>query len=157
MTSVNRFILFLLVSAFVACTPKTASVVEKPVAKKEKKPFINTSYYIESEGALVVTELDEDPVSNLGLWGFMEVVYGNIRYPANARRKSIAGTVIIQVSIDESGNFLGSEVKEGIGYGCDEETLRVVNLASENDFQPAIKDGKPISVRFDIPVKFKLE
>jgi protein TonB len=49
---------------------------------------------------------------------------------------------------------LKPEILKGIGYGCDEEALRVVkNLPA---FSPGKMNGKPVKVRMRIPLSFRL-
>ncbi len=83
-------------------------------------------------------------------------IYKNIKYPAAAREKGIQGTVYVKYGIDERGYVTGATVQKGIGGGCDEEVLRVLN--SMPRWTPARKDGKVIaSPHLMLPVNYKLE
>ena len=42
----------------------------------------------------------------------------------------------------------------GIGYGCDEEVIRLINMMPV--WKPGMKDGKQVRVKLNIPVEFKL-
>lgn len=156
MNTTKKLLSLILILAIASCTPKMTSIAEKPVPVEQKKPFENTEYFIKSGNDLIPVELDVAPISRLGDRGFLEVVYRNIRYPAKARNKGISGTVKILIGIDESGTVISSALNEGIGYGCDEESLKVVNLACQHGFEPAMKDGEAKTVYFNIPVKFKI-
>ena len=75
-------------------------------------------------------------------------------YPDLARRMGIAGTVVIEVSIDEEGKVINAVIKQGLGYGCDESALESVRKAS---FYPArADDGQPVAVKVQIPFHFRL-
>ncbi len=75
-------------------------------------------------------------------------------YPDLARRMGIAGSVIIEVSIDEEGKVIDAVIKQGLGYGCDESALESVRKAR---FYPARSgDGQPVAVKVQIPFHFRL-
>ncbi|MCX5866681.1 MAG: energy transducer TonB [Proteobacteria bacterium] len=75
-------------------------------------------------------------------------------YPDLARRMGIAGTVVLEVSIDEEGKVIDAVVKQGLGYGCDESALESVRKAR---FYPArADDGQPVAVKVQIPFHFRL-
>jgi len=75
-------------------------------------------------------------------------------YPDLARRMGIAGSVVIEVSIDEEGRVIDAVVKQGLGYGCDESALASVRKAR---FYPArADDGQPVAVKVQIPFHFRL-
>ncbi len=82
-------------------------------------------------------------------------IYKNIKYPKDARAKGIQGTVYVKYKIDEQGYISRAIIEHGIGSGCDEEVLRVVN--SMPRWTPAKKDGKAISLVQMLPVNYKLE
>ncbi len=50
----------------------------------------------------------------------------NLRYPREALEKKIEGTVQVAFSFNENGRVIRAKVEHGIGYGCDEEALRIV-------------------------------
>ncbi|MDX1942250.1 MAG: TonB family protein [Saprospiraceae bacterium] len=82
-------------------------------------------------------------------------IYKNIKYPKEAREKGIQGTVYVQYYIDEKGLVTGVTIGRGIGGGCDEEVIRVVN--SMPRWTPAYKKGKPVNTYQALPVNYKLD
>jgi TonB family protein len=52
----------------------------------------------------------------------------NLKYPEEALRNKIEGIVSIKLDIDVFGNVIKTSLVHGIGYGCDEEALRIVKL-----------------------------
>jgi TonB family protein len=79
----------------------------------------------------------------------------NIVYPAAAISKKVAGRVIISFTVDENGHMRDYKVEQGMGYGCDEEALRVVKLIPE-DWVPGKLNGKNVAVSMRLPVVFNL-
>jgi len=57
-----------------------------------------------------------------------EFIKNHLRYPEEAMENKIEGTVAVEVDIDVFGKVSGAKVKHGIGYGCDEEATRLVQL-----------------------------
>ena len=57
-----------------------------------------------------------------------EFIKKHLRYPEEAMENKIEGTVAVEVDIDVFGKVSGAKVKHGIGYGCDEEATRLVQL-----------------------------
>ncbi len=52
----------------------------------------------------------------------------HLKYPKQAIKNKISGTVVLRVAIDYKGKVTGSKVKSSVGHGCDEEAQRVVSL-----------------------------
>ena len=78
-----------------------------------------------------------------------------MRYPINARRQGIEGKVFVQFVVEKDGSLSQVQALKGIGAGCDEEAVRVVQSAPA--FKPGIQRGKPVRVRMELPVVFKLD
>lgn len=55
-------------------------------------------------------------------------IYANLRYPAAALEAKIEGTVLVEYDIDYKGNVVDTRVLQTLGFGCDEEAVRVVRL-----------------------------
>ena len=57
-----------------------------------------------------------------------EFIRTNLVYPAEALKQRVEGSVTVTYDVDAFGKVLDAKVKHGIGYGCDEEALRLVKL-----------------------------
>lgn len=77
----------------------------------------------------------------------------NLDYPEIARRIGRQGTVIVVAFVDEEGKVIKVQVREGIGLGCDEAAMEAVR---KTRFTPATQRGKPVKVKVEIPVRFRL-
>lgn len=77
----------------------------------------------------------------------------NLKYPQEALTNKIEGTVEVAFAIDGLGRVTEAVVKNGLGYGCDEEALRVVRLLV---FEKAINRGLKTTTRKSIKINFKL-
>lgn len=76
----------------------------------------------------------------------------NIRYPARAREKNIQGTVYISFVVEKDGRISMVKLLKGIGYGCDEEALRVVQAMPR--WNPGRQHGQTVRVQIVLPLHF---
>lgn len=100
----------------------------------------------------VVEQVPEFPggMSELG-----QYLTKNLRYPADARRANVAGRVFVQFVVTEGGNIQQLRVLKGIGFGCDEEAVRVVSQMPK--WNPGKQNGKPVSVQYNLPIQFVID
>lgn len=87
------------------------------------------------------------------LIGGIQSVQERVVYPEIARRAGIEGRVVVQFVIDEQGRVMNPVVVRGIGGGCDEAAVEAVKEAR---FTPGLQRGRPVKVRYSIPVTFRL-
>ncbi len=76
----------------------------------------------------------------------------NIKYPPEAYKNNIGGKVIIEFIVGRDGWVRDVKVIKGIGYGCDEEAVRVVQGMEQ--WKPGTQNGKNVSVSYKLPIKF---
>jgi TonB family protein len=79
----------------------------------------------------------------------------NIHYPAAARENSIEGKVYVNFVVNTDGLISDVKVLKGIGGGCNEETVRVVQNMPK--WKPGVLQGNIVRTRYTLPVSFKLE
>jgi TonB family protein len=82
-------------------------------------------------------------------------IYGNIKYPAEARAAKVQGMVVITFVVEKDGTITHATITRDIGKGCGEEALKVVE--SMPKWNPGLQRGEPVRVQYNIPIKFKLE
>jgi TonB family protein len=99
-----------------------------------------------------VTEVQPNPPG--GMEGWNQYLMENLKYPAEAREMGIEGTVIVVFVINSDGSISNAEILRGIGGGCDEEALRVVQ--NSPDWKAAKQRGKVVNSRMRLPIRFKL-
>ena len=85
--------------------------------------------------------------------GGLESIQNRVVYPPNALERKVEGNVYVLVNVDSLGNPTNSRIMKGIGMGCDEEAIRLVQTAK---FSPAYVNGKYVNIAFSIPIKFRL-
>lgn len=87
------------------------------------------------------------------LKGGLESIQEKIKYPEMARKANIQGRVYVQFIVNENGEVENPVILRGIGGGCDEEALRVIKDAK---FTPGLQRGRPVRVRYSLPIIFML-
>jgi TonB family protein len=74
-------------------------------------------------------------------------------FSEEARRKRISGSVRLSLTVSPNGTVEDIEITKSLGHGLDEQALRAVQ---QWRFEPASKDGKPVSARIFVEVMFSL-
>ena len=87
------------------------------------------------------------------LVGGMDALQKKIRYPLQAKSLGVQGVVYVQSIINEKGKIIKPKVVKKLGAGCDEEAVRVLK---KSKFKPGYDKGKPVKVRFTLPIFFRL-
>jgi len=67
-----------------------------------------------------------------GKTAFQEFIRENLKYPEEALKHKIEGKVYLGYQVNDNGEVVDAYVIKGIGYGCDEEAVRVVKLLQYN-------------------------
>lgn len=75
-----------------------------------------------------------------------------IQYPQLARENEIEGKVYTQFVVNVDGSLSNLKVVRGIGYGCDEEALRIIRLMPQ--WLPGLHHGRSVPVIYTLPVNF---
>lgn len=84
----------------------------------------------------------------------LQFLNDNVRYPTMAREAGIQGRVFVEFVIEKDGSVTNVRVVRGIGGGCDEEAIRVVE--SMPKWIPGKQRNVPVRVRFNMPIRFIL-
>lgn len=77
------------------------------------------------------------------------------RYPAEAREQGVEGTVKIKVQVLADGGIGNADIVKSSGSDILDNS--VLEHVRDCDFEPAQKDGVPVTTSVIIPVRFKLD
>lgn len=89
-----------------------------------------------------------------GMPGLFAYLSGEIRYPETALEEAIEGRVVVSFVVEPDGAISDVRVVRGVHPDLDEEAVRAVNAMPK--WIPGEQDGKPVRVRYTLPVSFKL-
>ena len=79
----------------------------------------------------------------------------NIKYPASAVKAKKQGRVIVTFIVQKDGSITHAKIARSIDPELDAEALRVVKGMPK--WTPGTQLGKPVSVKYTLPVKFSLQ
>jgi TonB family protein len=99
-----------------------------------------------------VVEIQPSPPG--GMAGWNKYLSENLRYPTNAQRKGIEGTVIVAFVVNTDGTTTAIEILRSVGGGCDEEVIRIVQGSPK--WTPGMQRGTPVRTRMRLPLRFML-
>jgi TonB family protein len=114
--------------------------VQKPVSKTSNEMFV------------VVEKMPEFPG---GEKARMKYLKENINYPEEAKQQGIQGTVYVTFIIEPDGRITEVKLLRGIGGGCDEEAVRVIENMPK--WKPGEIKGEIIRKQFTMPIRFSPE
>jgi protein TonB len=102
----------------------------------------------------IFTVVEQPPIFPGGMQALGKYLSDNLKYPKKAARKNKQGTVYVNFVVNRVGEIVDIKVLKGIGFGLDEEAMRVVkNMPT---WVPGTQGGKTVSVRYNLPIKFLL-
>ncbi|MEM6288800.1 MAG: TonB family protein [Bacteroidota bacterium] len=87
------------------------------------------------------------------LIGGLAALQSRVEYPEMARRVGIEGQVVVQFVVDERGTVVDPVVLRSPNDLLSEAAVKAVQ---ESRFTPGQQRGRPVKVRFAVPVTFRL-
>jgi len=108
----------------------------------------------EEEPDVAVDYAEEAAAPADGMSAFYKYVGEKIKYPAQARRMGIEGRVFVSFVIGKDGSISEVKAVKGIGAGCDEEAVRIIQSAPS--WKPGRHGGRSVKQRMVLPIIFKL-
>ena len=119
-----------------------AAPVEAPVEEEEEEVVF-----------VVVETMPEFPGGQQALFKYLSE---NVKYPVIAQENGIQGRVICQFVVNKDGSIVDVEVvRSGGDPSLDKEAVRVIK--SMPKWKPGQQRGKPVRVKYTVPVNFKLQ
>ena len=119
-----------------------AAPVEAPVEEEEEEVVF-----------MVVESMPEFPGGQQALFKYLSE---NIKYPVIAQENGIQGKVVCQFTVNKDGSIVDIEVvRSGGDPSLDKEAVRVIKTMPK--WKPGKQRGKPVRVKFTVPVSFKLQ
>jgi protein TonB len=119
-----------------------AAPVEAPVEEEEEEVVF-----------VVVESMPEFPGGQQALFKYLSE---NVKYPVIAQENGIQGRVICQFVVNKDGSIVDVEVvRSGGDASLDKEAVRVIKTMPK--WKPGKQRGKPVRVKYTVPVNFKLQ
>jgi len=124
---------------------------------------ISINDYAQNIDTTDTTNKDNEPIFSIveepaqfpgGDEALLKFIRKNIKYPKQAIKNKISGTVYVQFVVEKDGSISDIKVARGIGGGCDEEAVRVITKMP--NWIPAKRKGMPVRFFYVIPITFAL-
>jgi len=97
----------------------------------------------------------DDPVQPMSAFLRPKILYREkASYTKEARDQKVEGTVVLTLVFTADGNIENIHVARGLPHGLTEAAIQAAKAIR---FDPAMRDGQPISVRGNIEYSFRLE
>ena len=128
---------------------------DRNVAQTERPAAIHQPARQPGIDGEIFTVVEEQPQFKGGMAKLGEYLSQQLKYPAAAAKARVEGKVFISFITTKSGEIADVKVLKGIGFGADEEAVRVVSQMPR--WIPGKQDGKAVNVRYNLPIWFQLE
>jgi len=123
------------VAAPIATVTTKTDITEEP-----EKPFV------------IVEQMPQFPGGEKEM---MKFIKNNLHYPTSAIEAGISGTVTVNFVVGKDGKITRIKVIRGIGGGCDEEAVRI--LEKMPAWSPGKQAGVAVMVSYTVPFRFVLQ
>lgn len=138
---------FLIISFFTACN-----------CHKETDFIVSDSQQDSWQPLHKTTTIDSTPSERApqfpgGEEGLKQFITDNLQLPPEALKAEVTGKVYVSFTVGDKGLLQDIKVIKGLGYGCDEEAVRLIRHMPV--WEPGLQGGQPIDVNYILPVEFK--
>ncbi len=135
-------------------TDMAATSVAPVKAEAETQPKADApEAIVPDDDDKVYDVVEQQPEFPGGQAGMMKFLAETIKYPAEAAKKGIEGRVIVQFVVGSDGTVGNVNIMRGVDPLLDKEAVRVVGTMPK--WTPGKQDGKPVAVKYTIPVTFR--
>lgn len=109
----------------------------------------------EESSQQIFTVVETMPEFPGGQSALLQYLAKSIKYPVIAQENGIQGRVSCSFVVNKDGSIVDAEVIRGVDPSLDKEALRVIN--SMPKWSPGKQRGKPVRVKYTVPVTFRLQ
>ncbi|MDR2473363.1 MAG: energy transducer TonB [Tannerella sp.] len=111
-----------------------------------------------------VEEIDDDyvfvtvermPEFPGGPEALLQWIADHVKYPPIAAENGIQGRVACNFVVNADGTIQDVQIVRSVDPNLDKEAIRVLKMLPK--FKPGEQRGKPVRVKFSVPVRFKLQ
>lgn len=103
----------------------------------------------------IFTVVEKMPQFPGGDGELLKFIGKSVKYPVIAQENGIQGRVVCSFTVNKDGKIVDAVVLRGVDPSLDKEALRVIN--SMPAWTPGEQRGKPVRVKYTVPVMFRLQ
>lgn len=108
----------------------------------------------ETEGTKSSQVVEEMPMFPGGEKALVAYLKENLKYPTVPAENGIQGRVIVLFKVEADGSLTDVRIGGSVDPSIDREALRLVKAMPK--WIPGKQDGKPVPVKFQLPITFSL-
>ena len=101
------------------------------------------------------TELERRPEPVDGMSHFYKYIGNNFNYTKTAIKNNVRGKIMLQFVVDKEGKITEIKIIKGLGFGLDEEAIRVVS--SYKNWIPGKQRGREVRCSYNLPLSLSAE
>ncbi len=87
-----------------------------------------------------------------GMSAWSKYIQRNLKYPGIAQEEGIQGKVFLSFVVEKDGTITDVKVLKGIGYGCDDEAVRVIKKSPR--WKAGMQNNLPVRVKYTMPISY---
>jgi len=103
----------------------------------------------------VFTVVEQMPRYPGGDEALLKHISTQIKYPVRAQEQGIQGRVVASMVVDTDGSIRDIEIIRSVDPDLDNEAIRVISSLPK--WQPGEQRGKKVSVKYTLPIQFRLQ
>lgn len=130
--------------------PTADIVIATPVGEGPKQAVV-----VEDTKVYDYVSIETQPAFPGGMSEFYKFIQKTLKYPPMAAENNIQGKVYVSFVVEKNGALTDIKVDRKLGGGTDEEAMRVLRASPK--WTPGIQNGKPVRVKYNIPISFTLQ
>ncbi len=134
---------------------KTAELAKSEAEQKSEAKASDATAPADTTKNVVYDVTETLPQFPGGQGVLMKYLAANIKYPASAVKAKKQGRVIVTFIIQKDGSVAKARIARSVDPELDAEALRIVKAMP--NWTPGTQDGKPVNVKYTIPVVFSLQ
>lgn len=134
---------------------KTAELAKSEAEQKSEAKASDATAPADTTKNVVCDVTETLPQFPGGQGVLMKYLAANIKYPASAVKAKKQGRVIVTFIIQKDGSVAKARIARSVDPELDAEALRIVKAMP--NWTPGTQDGKPVNVKYTIPVVFSLQ
>ena len=119
----------------------------EPVMDEDEEEAANENYVF-----VTVETMPQFPGGDIAV---LEYIKNNLVYPEAAKENGIQGRVVVSFVVEVDGSISEVTVVRGVDPQLDAEAIRLIK--SMPNWKPGMQRGKPVRVKYQVPVRFQLQ
>lgn len=155
----NMVVILLVIAGGVGCSQsskqKEESVTKEVMETKEQTQVKEESGSESEDDEDVLTVVDVMPQFPGGDVELLKYIAKNVEYPQESQSKGEQGRVICSFVVASDGSLRSFKVVRGVTPLLDKEAIRVLKTMPR--WTPGTNGGKPVAVKYTVPITFKLQ